>query len=84
MNVTVSHRVMIAAREEIVSLRRRLEIADAKNDVLETITALVRGPRTHSAMHPDPLYMLDAAISDLERELPEQEPIPRPSDVQTR
>ena len=69
VDVHATRRVLVTAREEILSLQRANEIFAAKIDVLDLLSAIVRGPHRGGAMHPDPVWMLNEQIAELEQEI---------------
>lgn len=61
---------LVAAKEEILSLRRAYEIAQAKVDTMEIFRAAIGGPRpSGGAMHPDPVWTISEQIRELQEEI---------------
>ena len=57
------------AKGEIISLRKRLVVADAKLEVLDIFAATLFGSpgvKSEGAMHPDPIHLIDEALLDAE------------------
>jgi len=57
--------VLRFAREEIISLRRRNEILEARDEVVRLFTTLVM-PRPQQGMGEDVVWLLDARLREIE------------------
>lgn len=64
--------LLMNAKHEIESLRRRNEILQAKVDVVEAFSAALLGPRREGGMSIDVVWSLQKAID----QIPDVQPVP--------
>lgn len=62
--------LLIQARSEILELRRRNELLQAKVDVVNVFSAALLGPATQQGMSPDVAWALQKEIDKINAEPP--------------